>query len=112
MTHLLAKLAHDDAGFVVSAELVLVTTIVVLAMLVGLVEVQSGVDQELEDVASAVGSVNQTYVYRGLYSAGKSANAGSFFVDRFDDCDSQFDLVPSRPLDEKDGGRRRPPRIR
>ncbi len=102
MTNLLRKLSADDAGFVVSAELVLVSTIAVLAMIVGLVEIQTGVDQELEDVASAVGSVNQSYVYKGLASRGKAANAGSFFGDDFDNCDSQWDLVPSRPVDEKD----------
>ena len=102
MTNLATKLLHDDAGFIVSAELVLISTIAVLSLIVGLVEVQTGIDQEMEDVASAVGSVNQSFAYRGLHSPGKSANAGSAFNDHFDDCDSQWDLVSTRPVDEKD----------
>lgn len=102
MTNLLHRLSTDDAGFVVSAELVLVSSIAVLAMIVGLAEVQSGVNQEMEDVGAAVGSINQSYVYRGLASRGKSANAGSFFGDDFDNCDSQWDLIPTRPVDEKE----------
>ena len=36
------KLWNDEAGFVVSAELVLIATILVLGMIVGLSEVQHG----------------------------------------------------------------------
>ena len=38
LTNTFAKLANDEAGFIVSAELVLVATIAVLAMVVGLSE--------------------------------------------------------------------------
>ena len=47
MTNLFTKLIHDEAGFIVSAELVLVATVGVLAMVVGLSEVALNVNNEL-----------------------------------------------------------------
>lgn len=86
------KLWNDDAGFVVSAELVLVATIVVLGMVVGLSEVSHGINQELEDVGSAFGAVNQSFCYRGL-SGHLGDTGGSTFGDVADFCDSANDVV-------------------
>jgi hypothetical protein len=60
------KLAGDEAGFIISAELVLITTIVVLGMVVGLTAVRDAVTNELNDVAHAFGAVSQTYHVAGL----------------------------------------------
>ena len=59
---LVESLGFDDkqAGFIVSAELVLVSTITVLSMLVGLTELSHAINNELYDVADAFESVNQT----------------------------------------------------
>ncbi len=54
-------LATDENGFIVSAEIVLVGTILVLGVIVGLTELSYGVNQELEDLGSAIGSINQSY---------------------------------------------------
>ncbi len=92
MTSLLTALHHDEAGFVVSAELVLIATIVVIGMIVGLSEVANGVNQELEDVGSAVGSINQTYRYQGLVGH-KAFVVGSQFQDNPDFCDAEGDII-------------------
>ena len=92
---MLNQLLNDEAGFIVSAELVLVATILVIGMIVGLSEVQHAVVQELNDVADAIGQLNQSYLYSG-FSAEKSADPtapksftrGSYFVDSVDDCDN------------------------
>lgn len=86
------KLWNDEAGFIVSAELILVATIAVLAIVVGLSEVAIGINEELEDIGSAFGSVNQSYVYFGA-SGHKARVDGSNFGDRIDFCDSARDLV-------------------
>jgi hypothetical protein len=96
MTALAAKLWNDDAGFIVSAELVLIATITVLAMIVGLSEVAHGINQELEDVASAFGAVNQTYAYSGT-SGHKGSVDGSGFGDLVDFCDSANDITCDHP---------------
>jgi len=91
MLHLLKNLSNDEAGFIVSAELILVSTIVVLGLIVGLSEVAHGINQELEDVGSAFGSVNQSYRYSGFTGA-KGRQVGSRFHDYADECDSQWDI--------------------
>jgi len=96
MTALAAKLWNDDAGFIVSAELILIATIAVLAMVVGLSEVAHGINQELEDVASAFGAVNQSYAYSGT-SGHKGSTDGSGFGDKIDFCDADTDIVCDNP---------------
>jgi Flp pilus assembly pilin Flp len=99
MTSTFTKLFRDEAGFIVSAELVLVSTIVVLGMVVGLSEVAANVNQELEDVGSAFGSINQTYKYTG--NAGHKGKAvGSQFWDFRDNCDCDCDIQSVAPLAE------------
>ena len=93
------SLFNDENGFVVSAELILVSTIVVLGLIVGLTEVRQAVSEELEDVASAIGAMNQSYTYAGLKTP-KSCISGSRFFDDADFCDSQFDVVGTPAADE------------
>jgi len=64
---LFSRLWADDAGFIISAELVLVATIVVIGLIVGLVMVRNQVVQELADVAQAIGCLSQSYCYPGIH---------------------------------------------
>lgn len=91
MRQILTQLYSDEAGFIISAELVLVSTILVLGMIVGLSEVASGINQELEDVGSAFGSINQSYKTSG-YNGHKGWQRGSRFRDHVDDCDGECDI--------------------
>lgn len=79
MLRLFTSLYRDDAGFIVSAELVLIATILVIGLVVGLSTVSSGINGELQDVGSAFSSVNQGYSFSGY-----SPNA-------------QFSRTPPRP---------------
>lgn len=97
----LNTLLRDENGFMISAELVIVATIAVIAMAVGLSEISFSVNNELEDVGSAVGTMNQSFYTNGIQSRGKGGTAGSGFVDRVDDCDSQFDVIPAGVQDEE-----------
>ena len=89
--NILHTLKHDEHGFVVSAELVLVGTILVIGMIVGLTELSYGVNEELEDLGSAIGGINQTYYYT-LASGHKGEVVGSTFLDFRDECDGKNDL--------------------
>lgn len=104
MTNLLRSFAHDDAGFIVSSELVLVATIGVLAMIVGLSEISNNVNQELEDVGSAFGAINQSYQFSLPSGHCKSRMQGSCFHDTADDCDDDCDLQPVQPHGPKSRG--------
>ena len=84
----LHQLWKDEAGFIVSTELVLIATILVIGMVVGLATVRNSVVQELGDVAKAIGNINQSYEYTGVEGRdGSSATAGSEFEDQLDFCD-------------------------
>ncbi len=91
MTRLLNALVRDEAGFIVSAELVLVASIAVLGLVVGLSEVSLNVNNELEDVGSAFASIDQGYCVEGL-SGHKGKNKGSHFQDCQDFCAGQNDV--------------------
>lgn len=87
-------LAADDAGFVVSAELVLVLTIAVLGMVVGLTAVRDAVTMELNDLAHAFGAVNQSFSVSGLKKHRWDDEvhawvAGFGFKDTTDECDCE-----------------------
>ncbi len=58
MRNLLQRLWADEAGFIISAELVLVATIVGLGMCVGLAEISSAVNHELHDCAQSFAACN------------------------------------------------------
>lgn len=92
MLQVIRTLWTDEAGFIISAELILVATIAVLSLVVGMTEVAFGINQELEDVGSAIGAINQTYCYNGV-SGHKGSAAGSRFDDTVDFCDAETDIV-------------------
>jgi Flp pilus assembly pilin Flp len=91
MNRLAAALLRDEAGFIVSAELVLISTITVVGLVVGLSEVSININNELEDVGSAFGSINQSFHYAGACGH-KGSAAGSCFQDQADYCDGQNDI--------------------
>lgn len=99
MKQIITQLAKDENGFIVSAELVLVSTIAVLGMIVGLSEVANNVNQELEDVGSAFACIQQTYHFSGN-SGHQGCTSGSSFEDEDDFCGGQNDIVSSDSASE------------
>ena len=94
--NLLNTLKNDENGFVVSAELVLVGTILVLGMIVGLTELSYGVNEELEDLGSGIGAINQRY-YFTIATGKKGEVVGSTYVDFQDECDNACDINCNTP---------------
>jgi Flp pilus assembly pilin Flp len=83
---MLKKLWADETGAIISAELILVVTILVLGMVVGLTTLRDQVTQELGDVALAIASINQSFSFSGA-TGHHSSSAGSIFIDLLDECD-------------------------
>ena len=74
-----------QGGFVLTAELVLIVTILVLGSIVGMVTMRDALNAEMEDVAEAVGVLDQGYDYRGIENLQQTAaTAGSAFTDMAD----------------------------
>jgi len=102
----IAALLQDENGFIVSAELVLIATLLVIGLIVGLSEVQYAVAEELNDVADAIGALNQSYYFSGFMACKtgggiKSKVVGSAFVDTADTCDNnQCQIACDAPVPE------------
>jgi len=83
----MSELWQDEAGFILSAELVMVATTVILGMTVALVAVRDAIGGELSDLAGAFRSLDQSYAKSGIRGCRKadgtytSWTAGSFYLD-------------------------------
>ena len=90
MKGMFRKLWNDERGFIISAELVLVATILVIGMIVGLTILRNQVVQELGDLGAAIGMLSQGYWYPGVEKDdGTSVFAvtdGSNYEDALDAC--------------------------
>ena len=88
----LAKFWNDENAFIVSSELVLLATMLVLGLIVGLSAVRQAISQELADLATAIARISQDYSYSGI--TGHSASvAGSIFTDANDFCENEDDAA-------------------
>jgi Flp pilus assembly pilin Flp len=81
MRHVMLQLWRDDKGALIATEWVFIVTILVIGLVVGLKSVQSAVVNELEEIASAIGAVSQTYSYGGT-SGCCSYTYGSTYTDQ------------------------------
>ena len=84
------RLWNDEAGFIVSTELILIATIVVIGLVVGLAAVRDAVTAELSDVAGAINDMDQSYTVWGI-TGHSAAVSGSDYADRQDFCDGDDD---------------------
>jgi Flp pilus assembly pilin Flp len=91
------RLWRDEAGFIISSELVLVATILVIGMIVGLTELRNQVVEELVDVSQAIGSLSQTYAYTAVGKSGVAFTDGSYYNDLVDFCQSSQVAAVSAP---------------
>ena len=64
MLRILKALRDDEFGVIISAELVLVLTIAVLAMVSGLNEVATAINTELNDLSNAFGHLTSDWLQR------------------------------------------------
>ena len=72
MFNLARKLFNDESGYIMSAELVLIGTIVTLSLVVGLSEISFAVNNELHDVANAYNALSEDSDSRYLEPLGDS----------------------------------------
>ena len=83
---LFVTLWKAEEGFVVSSELVLIATMLVIGMLAGLDTIRDQVVQELADVGDAISEINQSYSFSGI-TAHSASTAGTAFTDLNDYCE-------------------------
>lgn len=73
------RLWNDEAGVVLSSELVLLGTVGVLGAGVGVNMLTTSVNEEIQDVAYSIRSLDQSYGFHG-YSGKGAWTAGSCFI--------------------------------
>lgn len=83
---MLKAIWRDDTGFLVSSELLLIVTILVLGLLVGIAAVRNSVVTEFTDLAAGIGALDQSYSFRGVTSCG-GYSCGSIITDAPDHCE-------------------------
>ena len=88
---MLFALWDDEDGVILSAELVLIGTILILGMIVGLVGLQTAVVAELSDLGNSFGNLDQSYQTSGVtslkFNGVRASTAGSSFFDSPDSND-------------------------
>ena len=99
MKRLIMGLWHDEHGVILSTEIVIVGSVLVVGLITGMVSLQEAVNTEMSDLAGAIGSLDQSYSYSGQVTTRKkcqASTAGSCFRDQPDCCDEQqADIVAS-----------------
>lgn len=86
MSTLLRQLWIDEHGFLVSAEMVVIATLVVLGLIAGMSGLQTALIGEYKDLGFAFRSLDQSYFFRGFHGCfsrcGRSSwTSGSAFYD-------------------------------
>lgn len=85
MRHLLNQFINDDTGAIITAEFIILATVVILALVTGWNAVSGALVGELADIATAFGGLNQSYGYGSITavsSNGEHAHCGgSGFID-------------------------------
>lgn len=85
MLNLLKALRQDEHGVILSAEIVIIGSLLVIGLITGLTCLQKSVNGELQDLAGAIGALDQTYSFSAHRKAGYNGQccaytAGSSFL--------------------------------
>jgi hypothetical protein len=73
--NLMRQLWQDEAGVIVSTEIMLITMILVFGLIAGLVSFRDGVAQELADTGKMVNALNQSYSFASNTNTSTALNA-------------------------------------
>ncbi|MBX3414905.1 MAG: hypothetical protein KF708_19630 [Pirellulales bacterium] len=92
------RLWHDEDGAILSSELLLVSTLLVVGLVAGLDATRTAILTELADVSAAVGTMNQSFSIGGTFSESGASTAGSQFVDAIDQGDPTQQVGKFGPL--------------
>jgi len=86
MNAIFNRLWTEQDGAIISAEMMLILSLLVIGMIVGLSALRDSIVTELADVAQALANFDQSYSYSGV-SGHHAFSGGGEFSDSFDFCD-------------------------
>lgn len=98
MLNLLKALRQDENGVILSAEIVIIGSLLVVGLITGLTCLQQSVNGELKDLAGALGSLDQSYAYsahrkQGFGDQCCAWTAGSSFANCENKADKCTDII-------------------
>ncbi|MFO1001546.1 MAG: hypothetical protein U0936_14490 [Planctomycetaceae bacterium] len=98
MLNLLKALRQDEHGVILSTEIVIVGSLLVIGLISGLACLQKSVNGELQDLAGAIGALDQSYSYSSFRKAGTygrccAYTAGSSYVNCENNSQKHGDIV-------------------
>jgi Flp pilus assembly pilin Flp len=99
--HSMRSFWNDEAGSIVSAELVTIGAVVTVGAVAGLQTASTAVNDELRDVSRAIRNLDQSYSYCGFRGC-NSMTAGSAFLD------TSVDVMGDRPANPPEAIQPRP----
>ena len=92
MLNLLKALRQDENGVILSTEIVIIGSLLVIGMITGLTCLQKSVNGELQDVANAIGSLDQTYSFSGHRKSGFGGQCCAYTAgSAFNNCERNDD---------------------
>jgi len=77
---MLRRLWADEGGAILSAELILIMTLLVIGMIVGLKALQSAIVTKLGDVVAAIASLNTSFSFTGAQAVDNSPTGNGAVV--------------------------------
>ena len=98
MLNLLKALRQDEHGVILSTEIVIVGSLLVIGLITGLACLQKSVNGELHDLAGAIGSLDQSYSFSSFRKAATHGRccaytAGSSYSNCENDSEKHGDIV-------------------
>ncbi len=92
MLNLLKALRQDENGVILSTEIVIIGSLLVIGMITGLTCLQKSVNGELQDVANAIGSLDQTYSFSAHRKSGFGGQCCAYTAgSSFNNCEQNRD---------------------
>jgi hypothetical protein len=89
---MISTLWKDDCGAILSTEMVLIGSVVLLGVVAGLATVRDAVTTELANFGGSISNLDQSFVLHGTRSH-SAATAGTRFVDAADSGDDPGDSL-------------------
>lgn len=102
MNRLANCLWQDENGVILSAELVIIGSVLVVGLITGVTTLQEAVNGEMKDLAGAIGSLDQSYRFSGFTGWSrrtgfiKACTAGSWFCNKKDQCKEPYGYTMAR----------------
>jgi hypothetical protein len=86
MKYTASRLWNETDAAIISAELIIILTVLVIGICVGVTSIRDAIVTEMADVGQAIANMNQSFGFSGVVGHA-TASAGSEFIDRADFCD-------------------------